>query len=92
MQDEQQTSSELAEAAYPAVFRTDFSEPGFALFNLGAKFGSHRQRRLMVLLKDELARLDHHHQGRTLYYQSLGRFDQRVTTKPHRDGAHMSPS
>ena len=86
MQDDQQTASELAEAAYLEVFRTDFSQPGFALFNLGPEFGSRQQRRLMVLLKDELARLDHRHRGRTLYYQSLGRFDQQVTTKPHRDG------
>lgn len=86
MQDDQQTASEIAEAGYPAVFRTDFSHPGFALFNLGPEFGSRQQRRLMVLLKDELARLDHRRRGRTLYYQSLGRFDQQVTTKPHRDG------
>ncbi len=86
MNDNAQTASELAEAAYPAVFRTDFSQPGFALFNLGPEFRSHQQRQLMVLLKSELARRDHHYRGRTLYYQSLGRFDQQVTTKPHRDG------
>jgi len=86
MQDDQQTASQIAEAAYLEVFRTDFSHPGFALFNLGPEFGSLQQRRLMVLLKDELARLDHRHRGRFLYYQSLGRFDQQATTKPHRDG------
>ncbi|MHC4880095.1 MAG: hypothetical protein ACYTGL_26900 [Planctomycetota bacterium] len=86
MNDHQQTASELAEAAYPAVFRTDFSQPGFVLFNLGPECGSHQQRQPMVLLKRELARRDHHYRGRTLYYQSLGRFDQQVTTKPHRDG------
>ncbi len=81
-----QTATELATSAYPKVFRTGFSEPGFALFNLGTTFGSQEQRQLMVELKQELSRLEHERCGRTLVYQSLGRFDQQVTTKPHRDG------
>lgn len=86
MDDEIDTASNLAARVYPKVFRTDFSQPGFALINLGTTFGSQQQRHLMVELKHELARLDHEHRGRKLVYQSLGRFDQQVTTKPHRDG------
>jgi hypothetical protein len=86
MDDDIHRASNLATNVYPKVFRTDFSQPGFALINLGPVFGSQRQRHLMVELKHELARLDYEHRGRNLVYQSLGRFDQQVTTKPHRDG------
>lgn len=75
-----------AEAVYHRVFRTDFSEPGFALIDLGPDCGSERQRQLMVDLKNEFSRLEGMHRGRGLVYQSLTRFDQQVTTKPHRDG------
>ena len=40
----------------------------------------------MVELKNELERRDQQQRGQNLTYQSLGRFDQQVTTKPHRDG------
>ena len=86
MNDDIDTASNLAAMVYTKVFRTDFSQPGFALINLQPEFGSQRQRRLMIELKHELARLDHEQRGRNLVYQSLGRFDQQVTTKPHRDG------
>ncbi len=86
MNDDMDTASNLAAMVYPKVFRTDFSQPGFALINLEPEFGSQRQRHLMIELKHALARLDHEHRGRNLVYQSLGRFDQQVTTKPHRDG------
>jgi hypothetical protein len=75
-----------AEAVYDRVFRRDFSEPGFALIDLGPDCESKRQRQLMVDLKNEFSRLEGTHQGRELVYQSLTRFDQQVTTKPHRDG------
>lgn len=80
------TPSILAAAAYHRVFRTDFEQPGFAIINLGSCFGSQEQRRLMVQLKGEFAEKGRERCGRTLVYQSLGRFDQQVTTKPHRDG------
>ena len=83
---EETTATQLALEAYPKVFRTDFGQPGFALINLGSQFGSEQQRRLMVELKQEFDRLEQTHRNRRLVYQSLGRFDQQVTTKPHRDG------
>ena len=76
----------IAESFYHRVFRTDFSEPGFALINLGPAYGSESQRRLMIGLKNEFDRLERRHRGHELVYQSLTRFDQQVTTKPHRDG------
>ena len=76
----------IAESVYHRVFRTDFSEPGFALINLGPAYGSESQRRLMIGLKNEFDRLERRHRGHELVYQSLTRFDQQVTTRPHRDG------
>lgn len=86
MPDLSHSPSKIAEAVYSRVFRTDFSPPGFALIDLGPNCGSESQRRLMVDLKNELDRLERKHRGRELVYQSLTRFDQQVTTKPHRDG------
>ncbi len=40
----------------------------------------------MVELKQELSQHEQQQRGKRLVYQSLGRFDQQVTTKPHRDG------
>ena len=34
MNDDIDTASNLAAMVYPKVFRTDFSQPGFALINL----------------------------------------------------------
>ncbi|RLS98102.1 MAG: hypothetical protein DWI15_01925 [Planctomycetota bacterium] len=81
-----QSPSEIAESVYSRVFRTDFSQPGFALINLGPDCGSETQRQLMIDLKNEFDRLERRYRGRQLGYQSLTRFDQQVTTKPHRDG------
>lgn len=81
-----QTPKDVARRLYPLVFRTDFSQPGFALLDLGPDFGSETPRRLVVELKQQFDRLESQHRGRRLAYQSMGRFDQQVTTKPHRDG------
>ena len=81
-----QSPSDIAEAVYNRVFRTDFTQPGFALINLGPDCGSETQRQLMIDLKNEFDRLERKHRGHELVYQSLTRFDQQVTTRPHRDG------
>lgn len=80
------TVAQLASDTYPKVFRTNFGQPGFALVNLGPDCGSVQQRRMMVELKQRFGRLEQTHRQRRLVYQSLGRFDQQVTTRPHRDG------
>ena len=86
MSEKNQSPSEIAEAVYNRVFRIDFSQPGFALIDLGRNFGSEPQRQLMIDLKYEFTQLERGHQGNVLVYQSLTRFDQQVTTKPLRDG------
>jgi hypothetical protein len=88
MNDLNESPRVIAEAVYHHVFRMDFSRPGFALIDLGPDCGSERQRQrqLMINLKNEFSRLEGTHRGRELVYQSLTRFDQQVTTKPHRDG------
>ncbi len=78
--------SDLANSVYHRIFRTEFNQPGFALINLGPDYGSESQRQLMIDLKNEFDRLERRHRERNLVYQSLTRFDQQVTTKPHRDG------
>ncbi|MGZ0171116.1 MAG: hypothetical protein ACKVHE_16305 [Planctomycetales bacterium] len=60
------------------------------MINLGPEFGSQQQRRLMVELKRAFDTLDRKQRGRRLAYQSLGRFDQQVTTKLHRAGATLT--
>lgn len=86
MEETAPTAAQLASDAYPKVFRTDFDQPGFALINLGPECASQYQRRLMVELKQEFDGLEQTNRSRKLVYQSLGRFDQQVTTKPHRGG------
>lgn len=86
MIDKDRSPSDIAEASYRSVFRTDFTQPGFALINLRSNCSSETQRQLMVDLKNEFSRLESGHRGRELVDQSLTRFDQQVTTKPHRDG------
>ena len=86
MTEKNHSPSDIAEAVYRRVFRTDFTQPGFALINLGPDCGSETQRQLMIDLKNEFDRLEARHRGHELVYQSLTRFDQQVTTKPHRDG------
>ncbi len=75
----------LAREVYRRTCRTDFSEPGFCLVNLGTALDSHTFRRMMVDLKREMAVIHEAEWGRTLQYLSLGRFDQQTSTKPHLD-------
>ena len=41
----------IAKAVYDPVFRTEFSQAGFVLIDLGPDCGSETQRQLMVNLK-----------------------------------------
>ena len=72
---------------YRRVFRKDLSHPGFAVLNLPPGTDSHALRRTMVHLKLALAERFAAEYGRRLAFQSLGRFNQQHTTKPHRDNA-----
>jgi hypothetical protein len=76
----------LADRVFRQVFRHDFTEPGFALVSLSSSVSSTRLRRFMVALKDALSDRNREAHGRPLAYLSMGRFDQRESTKFHRDG------
>lgn len=74
-------------AIYDAVWRFDFSAPGFCLLDLGPAVDSHELRALMLELKERLSEAGSRRCGVRFAYRSLGRFDQRETTKFHLDGA-----
>lgn len=76
-----------AEQVYGLVCRNDFSKPGFALIRLPESTTSSIQRMLMVNLKDHLAALFQTERGTGLSWFNMTRFDQKNTTKFHRDGA-----
>jgi hypothetical protein len=79
--------SGLAEACYLRACRFDFTAPGFALLPLQAETPSRTVRHWMTELAGRLDRLHVEWAGRRLAVRSMTRFDQQVTTKPHRDGA-----
>lgn len=76
----------LVAEIYSQTCRTDFSEPGFSLTNVGRAIDSVAFRRLMVDLKSAMSALHEAATGKTLVYLSAARFDQQTTTKPHLDG------
>ncbi len=76
----------LAEEIYERVCRTDFTQPGFCVVNLGAETTSQGLRQLMVDVKKAMAALHQQRTGQTLIYLSAGRFDQQTSTRPHLDG------
>jgi hypothetical protein len=76
-----------AEAVFKRVFRSDFSQPGYAVLVLPVGTDSHELRRCMTALKGCLSELHTGQWGEPLEYLSLGRFDQQNSTKLHLDGA-----
>jgi len=76
----------LAHAVYDRVCRTDFRAPGFCLLDLGSGTSSQELRRVMMAFKAEMRSIHRARTGRDLVLLSAARFDQQVTTKPHRDG------
>jgi hypothetical protein len=77
----------LAEQVAAEVFRRDFTAPGFALVDAGVDRTPHRFREVLIALTDALNAVYRARFGRQLVYLSLGRFDQKATTRAHRDGA-----
>ncbi|WP_152054341.1 hypothetical protein [Tautonia marina] len=72
---------------FDAVWRVDFSAPGFCLIDLGRGVGSHDLRSLMLLLKRHLDGVAADRGISPFRFRSMGRFDQQETTKFHLDGA-----
>lgn len=68
------------------VLRTEVTRPGFACLNLPSTTTSFQLRQCMVSLKEALS--DHFETtlGQRLEYYSMGRFDQKKTTRLHLDG------
>lgn len=79
-------TAELARELYRRVCRTDFSVAGFCLCDLGTEPSSEQFRRLMIDLVHAMGEIHRVHSGHDLAMVSAARFDQQVTTKPHRDG------
>lgn len=79
--------TQIAEVAYPSVCRCDWVKTGFCLIDLGAEFGSRAMRAGMVEMVAEFDRLFREVRRKRLDIQSMTRFDQQSTTKPHRDGS-----
>jgi hypothetical protein len=76
----------VAVEVYERVCRTNFIAPGFCLVDLGSAWSSQKFRECMIALKRELRRIHRGRRGCDLVLLSAARFDQQVTTKPHRDG------
>src|SRR3954471_1662893 len=75
-----------AERVFEAVWRSDFSAPGFCLLDLGPAVDSHGLRSLMLDLKECLDEVGRRRSGVPFAYRVLGRFDQQETTRFHLDG------
>ncbi len=76
-----------AELVFHLVWRFDFGAPGFCAIDCGSSLDSRTLRSWMVALKDRLSEIALRRGTGSFGYLSLGRFDQQVTTKFHRDGA-----
>jgi hypothetical protein len=78
--------SDLAGVVYDRVCRTDFLAPGFCLVDLGSDWSSEGFRRFLLALRQQMQPLHRARRERDLVLTLAARFDQQVTTKPHRDG------
>jgi hypothetical protein len=76
----------LAVRIAPDVFRTNLSQPGYALVDLGLEYTPRDFRALLVGLGESLAEEYQRRHGSTLRFVSISRFDQQNSTRPHRDG------
>ncbi|NBB88258.1 MAG: hypothetical protein GVX96_00520 [Bacteroidetes bacterium] len=87
MLEAQKKSADAIHSCFEDVFRTQTSKPGFCLLDLGPNVSSFRLREVMVMMKKNLSSLTKAQWGKSLRYEWLGRFDQQVDTKYHRDNA-----
>lgn len=78
--------SDAASRVYDRACRTDFSAPGFALLRQSHIKDSLQHRRELVELKESLSDIHQNNSGKKLGWFTMSRFDQKNTTKLHRDG------
>lgn len=81
-----ESANSVASWVFGRVWRTDFAAPGFAVLDLGPDVDPRGLRAAMLGLKQGLDEVGTR-SGVRFAYQSLGRYDQQVTTKFHLDGA-----
>jgi hypothetical protein len=77
--------AEQALAMARRVFRTDLTQTGFSHLDLGPSGTPEEFRDVLAGLAAELGEAYRREFGRPLSFVSQGRFDQQVSTEPHRD-------
>src|SRR5262245_46659743 len=78
---------ELGDLLYSTVWRRTLDQPGFALVEFADSPPSTELRLRMVQVVEAMNATAVRGREPQLVYERLGRFDQQVTTKFHRDGA-----
>ncbi len=78
--------SDVASEIYSLACRIDFSLPGFALLRQSHIKDSLQHRKELVELKESLSDIHQNKSGKKLGWFTMSRFDQKNTTKLHRDG------
>lgn len=78
---------DLGEQLYATVWRRTLDQPGFALVEFANSAMSTELRLRMAQLVEAVNDTAIRHGEQRFVYERLGRFDQQVTTKFHRDGA-----
>lgn len=84
---EQAADSEWPVGIFSSVARSTFESPGFCLVTFEFETDSRALRQMMWSIRLAFAHTHHQRTGRYVHVNSVGRFDQQQTTKPHRDGA-----
>ena len=79
--------ADVASRVYQLACRTGFSQPGFSLVRMPGVSAVLELRREIRNLKQGLSDLYFRDTGFCLGWFSVSLFDQKNTTKPHRDGA-----
>lgn len=80
------SAGDFAQSIYKLVCRCDFSKPGFALLRQKEVNSASKHRTDILELKQALSSIHQEKSGLKLGWSSMSRFDQKNTTKFHRDG------
>lgn len=86
-QSEDSSIISLSERIYQAVCRTEHGKPGFFLVRQSDIHNSLHQRQSIIRLKESLSKQSQAQGHGALEWFTLNRFNQKNSTKPHRDGA-----
>jgi len=86
LDDDSQLNDQHVAAIVTCVFRQDLDEAGAICISFKNLRDSFQLRALMVKLKEQLSAWFQQQTGSRLHYYSMGRFDQKKTTRLHLDG------